>query len=263
MKKTILLLLIALLVSGCQPKVSDNVIRVGATPTPHALVLEQVKDDLEALGYTLEIVEFTDYFLVNPAVVDKDLDANYFQHIPFLEDFNTSSSKKIESALVIHFEPLGIYPGREQDLNAILNKGATIAIPNDTSNGSRALKLLEDLDYLKLKAQDIVSVLDIVDNPYNIQIKEIAAEQIPNNLADVDFGIINGNHALAHNLSDGVLMSEGAQSDAASIYGNVLAVREGEVTSAKTKALVSVLRSEKVKQYIIENFSPVVIPVLP
>lgn len=182
----------------------DKTIVVGASPTPHAEILNAAKDVLAEAGWTLEVVEFTDYVQPNTALVDGDLDANYFQHIPYLNNFNEENNADLVSAIEMHYEPFGIYPGRTATLEELAD-GATIAVPNDGSNETRALLLLQDAGLITL-ADGIdptsdATILDIVDNPKNLTIQEIAAEQLPRSLEDVDLAVINGNYALQADLN--------------------------------------------------------------
>lgn len=250
------------LLTGCGSENDDKTIKVAATAVPHAEILEQAKPILEAQGYTLEIQVFSDYVQPNNVVESGEFDANYFQHIPYLESFNEEQGTHLVNAGGIHYEPFGLYPGKESDLANI--EGATIAVPNDTTNEARALLLLQDNGYLTLKegAGLTATKLDIVENPYNIEIVELEAAQIPRNLVDVSFGIMNGNYAMeaGYTVSENALLYESAESDAAATYVNVIAVKEGNEDSEKIKALVDVLKSDEIKDYINENYSGAVIP---
>ena len=182
----------------------DKTITVGATPTPHAEILNAAKDALKAEGYTLNVVEFTDYVQPNTALVDGDLDANYFQHTPYLNNFNKENGTDLAAAFDMHYEPFGIYAGKTASIEE-LKDGASIAIPNDGSNETRALLLLQDAGLIKLKdgidPTSDATKLDITENPKNLDIQEIAAEQLPRSLADVDLAVINGNYALQADLN--------------------------------------------------------------
>ena len=240
-------------------------ITVGASSTPHAEILDAVRGELETLGYNLEVVVFNDYVQPNTALADGDLDANYFQHEPYLTTFNSERGTDLVSAGAIHYEPMGIYPGTKSSLDDIA-EGDTIAIPNDGSNETRALLLLQDLGYITLAdgidASSNATIEAIVDNPLNLEITEMNAENIPHILADVAFGIINGNYALQADLTgDDALASESADSDAAQTYANILAVRAGEEDSAKTQALVTALTSETCRQFIEETYDGAVVPI--
>lgn len=267
MKKKVLALLsaatlAAALLTGCGKSADDKTIKVAVTAVPHAEILEQAKPILEKQGYTLEIQVFQDYVQPNEVVESGDFDANYFQHIPYLESFNKEKGTHLVNAGGIHYEPFGLYPGKETDIANI--EGATIAVPNDTTNEARALLLLQDNGYLKLKdgAGLTATKNDIVENPYNIEIVELEAAQIPRTLQDVSFGIMNGNYAMeaGYTVADNALLYESADSDAAATYVNVIAVKEGNENSAKIKALVDVLKSDEIKNFITENYNGGVIP---
>ena len=238
-------------------------IKVGASVTPHAEILEQVKDTLAEQGYTLEIVEYNDYVLPNTALEAGDLDANFFQHQPYLDDFNAENGTHLVSVAKVHFEPFGIYAGKTDSLDA-LQDGAKVAVPNDTTNEARALLLLEAQGLIKLKedAGLTATVLDIEENPKNLEIQEIEAAQLVRSLPDVDIACINGNYAAEGGLdvADAIAV-EASDSLAAETYGNVIAVKEGNEDSAKTKALVDAVLSDKVKQYIQETYGNAVVPV--
>lgn len=250
------------LLAGCGSKADDKTIKVAASAVPHAEILEQAKPILAEQGYTLEIQVFEDYVQPNEVVESGDFDANYFQHIPYLESFNEEKGTHLVNAGGIHYEPFGLYPGKEADLANIEN--ATIAVPNDTTNEARALLLLQDNGYLTLKegAGLTATKNDIVDNPYNIEIIELEAAQIPRTLPDVSFGIMNGNYAMeaGYTVAENALLYESSDSDAAATYVNVIAVKEGNENSEKIKALVDVLKSDAIKDYINENYSGAVIP---
>ena len=240
-------------------------ITVGASITPHAEILDAVRGELEALGYDLEIVEYTDYILPNVSLSDGSLDANYFQHGPYLETYNAENGTDLVNAASIHYEPMGIYPGSKTSLDE-LAEGDTIAIPNDGSNETRALLLLQDNGYITLAdgidASSNATVLDIVDNPLNLNILEMAAENISNSLPDVAFGIINGNYALQAGLTgDNALASEDPDSDAAQTYANIVACRNGEESSEKIQALITALTSDTCREYIESTYSGAVVPI--
>lgn len=240
-----------------------EVIKVGASVTPHAEILAQVKDVLAEEGYDLQIVEYNDYVLPNTALEDGDLDANFFQHQPYLDDFNEENGTHLVSVAKIHFEPFGLYAGKTSSLDD-LQDGATVAVPNDTTNEARALLLLEAQGLIKLKdgAGLTATVLDIEENPKNLDIKEIEAAQIARSLQDVDIAALNGNYAQEAGLSvDDALVVEASDSLAADTYGNVLVVKEGNEDSAKTQALVDALLSDSVRQFIEDTYGNAVIPV--
>ncbi len=262
---SLLLLVLVFSLLGCAPSTTDDkTIRVGASPTPHAQILNVIKDDLAALGYTLEIVEFTDYVLPNTALDAGDLDANYFQHRPYLNKFNAEKGTKLSFVLAIHFEPLGLYPGKESSLDGITKGGASVAIPNDPTNEARALRLLADLGYITIAAgkEELATPLDIVNNPYNISFVEVESALLTTLLQDVDFAIINGNYALSANIASTVLTTESKESLSAQTFANGLVVKEGKENDPKTLALIQVLNSAKVKQFIVDTYTPTVLSVL-
>ena len=238
------------------------VLKVGASPAPHAEILESVKAALADKGITLEITEFTDYVLPNNAVFDGSLDANYFQHQPYLTTFNESNGTDLVSVGSIHFEPLGIYPGKTASLDALAD-GAQIAVPNDPYNEARALNLLAANGILTLKEGVGLSAtpLDIVDNPKKGTIIELDAVQIPNALADVDLAVINGNYAVPAGIIDTVLITEDPASEAAQEFANIVAVRPESKDDPAIAALVEALTSEETRKFISEKYGAAVIPV--
>ena len=252
--------------SGCgaqkQGPVKEGSIVVGASPSPHAQILEAVSEQLAQKGYQLEIKEFTDYIMPNTALEDGELDANFFQHQPYLTDFNEKNGTKLVSAAAIHFEPLGIYGGKTADL-ADLPEGAQIAVPNDTTNEARALWLLQAQGIIEVDEQAGLEATkqDITSDPKNVEIVEMEAVLLPRALADVDFAVINGNYAVAAEIADQVLVTEDKDSEAAKQYANIVAVREGDENREDIKALVEALQSDEVKAYIEETFGSTVIPV--
>lgn len=252
--------------TGCgaqkQGPVKEGSIVVGASPSPHAQILEAVSEQLAQKGYQLEIKEFTDYIMPNTALEDGELDANFFQHQPYLTDFNEKNGTKLVSAAAIHFEPLGIYGGKTADL-ADLPEGAQIAVPNDTTNEARALWLLQAQGIIEVDEQAGLEATkqDITSNPKNVEIVEMEAAQLPRALADVDFAVINGNYAVAAEIADQVLVTEDKDSEAAKQYANIVAVREGDENREDIKALVEALQSDEVKAYIEETFGSTVIPI--
>lgn len=267
MKKLVsIIAVLALSVSvlaGCGNSATDEkTIKVAATAVPHAELLEQAKPILAEQGYTLEVEIFSDYVQPNEVVESGDFDANYFQHIDYLESFNAEKGTHLVNAGGIHYEPFGLYPGKETDLANM--EGATIAVPNDTTNEARALLLLQDNGIITLKEGVglLATVNDIVENPYNVEIVELEAAQIPRTLQDVSFGVINGNYAMEAGLTvaDNSLAYESADSEAIARYVNVIAVKEGNENSDKIKALVDALKSDTIKTYINDNYNGGVIP---
>ncbi len=240
-----------------------EVIKVGASITPHAEILRSVSDELEKQGYKLEVVEYNDYIIPNTALESGELDANYIQHLPYLEDFNKENGTDIVSVADIHYEPFGIYAGKSDSLEN-LKEGAVIAVPNDTTNEARALLLLQDQGLIKLKenAGLTATVKDIADNPKNFEIKELEAAQVPKALQDVDVAAINTNYALEANLKlSDALASEGADSLAAKTYANIIAVKEGNENAEKIKALIDAVKSEQVKKFIEDKYDGAVVPI--
>ena len=237
-------------------------ITVGASPAPHGEILEAAKPLLEKEGYALKIVEYTDYVQPNIALEDGELDANYFQHLPYLEQFNKEQGTHRASAGAIPYEPFGIYGGKVSSLDE-LSEGATVAVPNDTTNEARALLLLEAQGLLKLKEGAGLDATrnDIEENPLNLDILEVEAAQIPLSLQDVDIAVINGNYAIDAGLKvSDALAVEASDSEAAVTYGNVVAVREGDEENEKTKALLDALKSDEVKSFIEDSYDGAVVP---
>lgn len=270
MKKLFAVLLTGVLafgfLTGCGSKggSDDKVIKVGATAVPHAEILNAIKDDLQKEGYTLEVTEFTDYVQPNKVVDDGTLDANFFQHKPYMDSFNEEQGTKLVSVGTVHYEPLGIYAGKSKDLKNI-PEGATIAVPNDTTNEARALLLLEKNGVITLKKDAGLNATakDIEQNPKNVKIQELEAAQIPKSLQDVDFAVINGNYAMEAGLSvkKDALAIETADSEAAKTYANILCVKEGNENTDKTKALLKALQSETVKNFIDEKYDGSVVAI--
>ena len=264
-KKTIGILLTAALIagvfSGCGSKSDDKTIKVGACVTPHAEILNSVKNKLAEEGWDLEVVEYNDYVLPNTALEDGELDANYFQHKPYLDDFNEENGTHIVGVANVHFEPMAIYAGKTASLDDVAD-GASVAVPNDTTNEARALLLLEAQGLISLNEDAGVqaTVLDITDNPHNLEIKELEAAQVAKSIQDVDFAVINGNYAIEAGLTD-PLAVEASDSLAAETYANLIAVKEGNEDSEKTKALVNAVLSDDVRDYINENYEGAVVPV--
>ena len=243
----------------------DNVIRVGVSPTPHGEIMEVVKEVLAEEGYELEIVTFSDYVQPNENLESEDLDANYFQHQQYLDQFNEERGTHLVSVADVHYEPMGIFPGRCSSLEE-LPDGATIAVPNDVTNEARALILLQEQGLITLdeNAGIEATIDDIVDNPKNLEIVEMEAAQITNILQDLDLAVINGNYALQAglNAATDAIVTEDPDSDIIrNYYVNVLAVREGHENDEKTQVLVNALLSDTVRDYINENYSGSVVPV--
>ena len=236
---------------------------MGATPAPHAEILEVVKEILAQQDITLDIVVFNDYIQPNTAVEDGSLDANYFQHITYMNEFNASDGTHLVSAAEIHYEPFGLYAGKTASLDALAD-GAQIAVPNDTTNEARALLLLQQEGLITLKegAGITATKADIAENPKNLDIVELEASQLPVRLADVDMAVINGNYAIDAGLKVAdALAVEAADGEAATAYVNVLTVKEGRESDPAIQALVEALQSQEVKDYIETTYEGAVVPV--
>lgn len=246
-----------------ETETAGEVITIAASTTPHAEILAQAQPLLEELGYTLEITEFSDYVMPNNVVESDEIDANYFQHIPYLDSFNEEQGTHLVSVGEIHYEPFGIYAGTENDITDI-TEGATIAIPNDTTNEARALLLLEANGIIKLRedAGLTATILDIEDNYFNVEIVELEAAQIARVKDEMSFIVLNGNYALQADLSvaNDALAYEDADSEGAKTYVNIIVVKEGNEENAGVLALVDVLKSETIVNYINETYDGAVIP---
>lgn len=272
MKKILSLLLSATIVItlfvGCAgDKKQENTtgetkkITVGATPAPHAEILEFVKPILQEEGIELEVKTFTDYVIPNNALASKDIDANFFQHKPFLDEFNDKNKQELVAKTSVHFEPLGLYPGRVDSLEKLVD-GAEIAIPNDASNRARALRLLEaeGLIELKTEAGTNVTTKDITKNEKNLKFTEVAAVQVAKVLPDVALGVVNGNYAIEEGIADKALTKEAKESEGAKTYANILAVRTDNQDDEAIVKLAEVLNSEKVKNFINEKYKGDFVP---
>lgn len=272
-KKLVALTLTAVLglsaLTGCGSKgsgSSDKEIVVGATIQPHAEILnsDAFRNKIKELGYSVKVVEYTDYVQPNEATQDGSLDANFFQHQPFLDDYNKENKGNLVSVAKVHYEPYGLYAGKTKSLENIKD-GAEIAVPNDSSNEARALQMLQagGLITMKKGVGLEATVKDIVENPHNISFKEIESAQTPLVLNDVDFAVINGNYAMQAglNVQKDALLIEDAKSVGAETYANILVVKEENKDSDKTKALVKAITSDEVKRFMEEKYSGAVIPV--
>ena len=241
----------------------DKTITVAASPTPHAEILEAAKPLLEEKGWTLEVSEFDDYILPNEVVESGEIDANYFQHVPYLESFNEEKGTHLVDAGDIHYEPFGIYPGQKSSLDE-LEEGDVIAVPNDTTNEARALLLLQDNGIITLEegAGLTATVNEIVDNPYGIEIQELEAAQVPRVVDEVAFAVMNGNYALnaGFSVAKDSIAYEASDSEAAKTYVNIIAVKEGNENNEGIQALVEVLKSDEIKDFINETYDGAVIP---
>ena len=268
MKKLVAAVLTGVLVAGTlstgvYAKDDDKTITVAASATPHAEILEEAKPLLEKEGYDLEVTVFDDYVRPNEVVESGEFDANYFQHIPYLDQFNEEKGTHLVNAVGIHYEPFGIYPGTKDSLDD-LEDGDSIAVPNDTTNEARALLLLQDNGIITLKegAGLNATVKDIAENPHNVEIVELEAAQVARVTGETAYVVLNGNYALQAGFSVGqdALAYEKSDSEAAKTYVNVIAVKEGNENSDKIKALVDVLKSDEIKDFINEKYDGAVIP---
>ena len=241
---------------------SSTVIRVGASPSPHAEILEFAKDQLAANGYELDIVEFTDYVMPNFALYEGDLDANFFQHTPYLDNYNEQNSTDLVSACKVHFEPMGLYSEILTSVSDVA-KGSKVGVPNDPTNEARALNLLEAQGLISLRegAGLNATPLDIDENPLNLEFVELEAAQLPRNLSEFAIAAINGNYAIEAGILDKVIVNEAADSESAQEYANTLAVRNGELETDKTKALVEALTSDETREFINAQYEDQFIPV--
>ncbi len=272
MKKTVYVILAAALAAGsltaCGSRSSeeaDKTIVVGASPSPHAEILAEAQKILEKQGYTLEIKEYNDYVQPNIALDAGDLDANYFQHQPYLDQFNVEKKMELISAGMIHYEPFGIYAGRTAVTASFedLPEGAQVAVPNDATNEARALLLLEAQGIIKIKEGAGLNATkqDVIENPKNVEIIEMEAAQIPRSLQDVDIAVINGNYAIGAGLKvSGALACEDADSIGATTYGNIVAVQKGHENDEKIKALVDALKSSEIKAFMEQKYEGAVVP---
>lgn len=250
--------------AGSSASASDlKTIKIAASATPHAEILEQAKPILAEEGYTLDITVFDDYVQPNEVVESGEFDANYMQHVPYLESFNEEKGTHLVDAGDIHYEPFGIYPGTKSSLDDIAD-GDTIAIPNDTTNEARALLLLQDNGIITLKedAGLEATVKDITENPHNLQLEELEAAQISRVTQEVAYVVLNGNYALeaGYTVDKDALAYEKSDSEAAKTYVNIIAVKEGNEDNEAIQALVKVLKSDEIKQYIEDTYEGAVIP---
>ncbi|WP_337422544.1 MetQ/NlpA family ABC transporter substrate-binding protein [Gemmiger formicilis] len=245
-------------------ELAGTTLKVAASPTPHAEILNAAKDILAEQGIDLEVIEFTEYVQPNLVTESGEVDANYFQHKPYLDGFNVKQGTHLVSVGPVHYEPLGIYPGKSDDLANIAD-GATIAVPNDTTNEARALQLLATQGLITVRddAGLTATINDITENPHNIKFEEIEAAQLPRTVQDVDFAVINGNYAMEAGFSVGkdALATEDASSEAAQTYANVLVVKEGRENDPAIQALYAALTSDKVKDYINSTYDGAVVPI--
>ena len=253
---------------GCGSQESeDKTIVVGASSSPHAVILNYAKDQVAEQGYTLEVVEYDDYPIQNIELNDGQLDANFFQHQPYLTQFNEDQGTDLVSAGAIHFEPLGIYSkdatAKNQDFSITdVKENARIALPDDPANGARALQLLADHGIIKLKKDAGLKAtkIDVIENPKNVELVELDAASIPVLLADFDYAVVNGNYALSGNITDKVIATEDKDSKAAKQFANIIAVQKGNEDSKKIEVLLKALQSDKTAKFINKEFGDLVIP---
>lgn len=253
----------SLLLTGCGDNggtsTTETTLKVGATPVPHAEILEEIKPDLKSEGINLEIVEFNDYVQPNIALNDKELDANFFQHEPYLNDFVAEHTEmKLKNAGGVHIEPMGIYSKKITNLDE-LSDGATVSIPNDPTNGGRALLLLQKAGLITLAegVAETATVQDIVGNPKGLMIQEIEAAQLPRTIDDVDIAIINTNFAMNADLNptrDALFIE-----DSTSPYVNVIVVRDGDENRPEIQSLLKAVKSEKVKKFIEDKYNGAIV----
>jgi D-methionine transport system substrate-binding protein len=263
MKKLLTLLFSVLLVAslvGCgEKKVEENVLKIGATPVPHAEILELIKDDLAADGVKLEIVEFTDYVKPNLALDTGEIDANFFQHIPYMVNFGEENGLELVNVGSVHVEPMGLYSDKIKDISE-LKEGDIIGIPNDPVNGGRALLLLQEYGIIKIDetAGFTATEKDITENPMGIKIKAVEAAQLPRVLADVTGAVINGNYAIESGLNplnDSIIIE-----NANSPYVNIVTTIKGKEDDPRFVTLFKHLNSDKVKNHIIDSYNGGVVP---
>ena len=240
----------------------DKTIKVAASPTPHAEILNSIAESLAADGWTLEVVEFDDYVQPNVATTEGDVDANYFQHIPYLDEYNEENGTDLVAVGNVHYEAMGAYKGTKDSFDA-LEDGDKIAVPNDATNEARALQLLAANGVIKLKdgAGLTATKNDVEENPKNIEIVELEAATIPSALPDVAIGVINANYALGAELTtDDAVAYEAEDSEAAETYVNVIVVNAGNENSEKTQALVKAIQTDAVKDFILSEYKGAVQP---
>ena len=240
---------------------ADKTIKVAASPTPHAEILNSVKDQLAEEGWTLEVIEFDDYVQPNVATTDGDVDANYFQHVPYLDQYNEENGTDLVPVANMHYEKMAVYAGTKDSLDAI-EAGDKIGVPNDATNEARALKVLAEQGLIKLKegASETATVTDIEEYPKGeIEIVELEAASIPASLPDLAFGVINANYAIQADIMDKVVAVEGTDEAQEDTYVNIIVVNEGNENSEKIQALVNALHSDATKAFIEETFNGAVV----
>lgn len=261
---------VGIIVTGCkankEANKEDKNLHIGASATPHAEILEYIKPELEKQGYSVDIKVFSDYVKPNQALMDGEINVNFFQHKPYLDQWakDAGASDKVKSVFDVLFEPLGIYSVKHTSLSAIQD-GQKLSIPNDPTNGGRALKLLADNGIITLKTGKGINVTkqDIETYKKKITIVEMQAESVAASIADVDFAVINGNNALNAKVMDKMITSEKKASDAAKIYANIIAVQTKDSNTDKIKALIKALNTENVKTFIEDKYKGIVVPLVP
>ena len=261
--------LVGLTLGGCGSRKNaqeDNkTIIIAASPTPHSEILNKaVKPILQKEGYKLVVKEFTDYVQPNTATEEGEVDANYYQHLPYLDNFNKEKGTHLVSVGGIHFEPFGLYPGKTKTIKALAD-GATVAVPNDPTNEARALLLLQDAGLIKLKNPNDINATtkDITENPKNLKFKELEAATVPTAIKDVDLAAMNGNYAIqaGFNPIKDPLASEKVGGVAAKTYENIIVVKKGSEKFKKIKALLKALKTSEVRDYITKTYKGAVLPV--
>ena len=261
MKKLVSLIVALMLVLSLSSfAMADETVKItiAADVAPHTIILEEIADDMLALGYELELLSFTDYSLYNMALAEGQMDANYFQHLPYLDAYNATADEanQLVPAIGMHYEPFGVYAGQTKSLEE-LKDGAIITVPNDASNETRALFLLQEAGLITLPAEattrDMLTVLDIIDNPKNLDIREMDASQLPASLEDADLAVINGNYALSAGLSPtaDALIFEANDSDAATVYTNYLVVRPEDAEAEWVEALRTCLCTQEMYDFML------------
>ena len=240
----------------------DKVIKVGVSPVPHEEIMEVAKPLLEAKGYTVEIVEFTDYVLPNTALESGEIDANYFQHIAYLNSFNADNGTHLTYTAEIHLEPMGAFSKKYKTVDEV-EEGAVVAVPDDPSNEARALRVLAAAGLIEVKDGELMTTADITSNPKNLEFKELEAATLPRVLEDVDIAVINGNYALEAGLdvNNDAFYAEDKNVESLKERRNVLAVKEGNENSQKIKDLTEALTSDEVREFIEEKYKGAVVPV--
>ena len=240
----------------------DKVIKVGVSPVPHEEIMEVAKPLLEAKGYTVEIVEFTDYVLPNTALESGEIDANYFQHIAYLNSFNADNGTHLTYTAEIHLEPMGACSKKYKTVDEV-EEGAVVAVPDDPSNEARALRVLAAAGLIEVNDGELITTADITSNPKNLEFKELEAATLPRVLEDVDIAVINGNYALEAGLdvNNDAFYAEDKNVESLKERRNVLAVKEGNENSQKIKDLTEALTSDEVREFIEEKYKGAVVPV--